>query len=206
MYYVLVKWNEVDVLHRANWLALAAVVSIFIAIVFLLASWSNVPTSFGVYWLDLNFYRLRLLLACLLLPVLIGSIGIAILMVGESLRLRWWILPLLWLANILACVACLPGVLVSHTHIDSNKLQNSVYNAMLVELPTGIDDPGWGDVVIYQCDGLGLLCRIIYRYRAWEADYFLKSHEWEARLATDPATNTITLQINDETVYTHRVE
>ncbi|MEZ4668790.1 MAG: hypothetical protein R3E39_12840 [Anaerolineae bacterium] len=167
--------------------------------------------SLAVYQLDVYNVQLRVGLTCFIIPALI-AVTFMLVIVRKSSRVPLiGILLLLIFATVLAIWGFLSGILRNNYGIDDPVcLDHRVYYA----LASYGSEPGLGDprplVSLYECDEWGVLCRIVHTYggsiRSKGIIYWSIEKLWNTSLLPDPTTNSIVLQINGETVYTHQVE
>jgi hypothetical protein len=161
----------------------------------IVATIPDVFHGYTIYPFVLNFDALKFQLACLIIPISI----IVIFILSFALRMQQVLHPLivgaLLAANAIACCARFTGLALEDKEQASIRFENHIYNVISSEQYFGPGDARW--VTLYECDNRNFLCQII------QHQYVLST---KATLVSDPATNTITLQIDGEAVYVHQVK
>jgi hypothetical protein len=187
--------NLVLVIRRSTLiLAVGLLVMTLLSLAFaLFGGWNDGHTM--LYWGAILYSRTALLLAAISLPVFIILL---ILWTTDRLRHRpvprvgGWSVSLSLAALLMACAAALPTFLVRLTHLDSARLGEHVYQLMF---RTALDGDNY--YVLYECDGLGLVCA-----PQMTSGY---SPESVARIIPDPVAKTVSIEVNGETVQTYHL-
>jgi hypothetical protein len=189
-------------LRGIRWSVFMTFALLLTAIASFLVAWSAIHTDFAIYWFDLNYLQWRQEIACFVMPFSIVALWFWMLFIKKGYKVRLWLFPMMLLANIIACAACIPGAVYVNEHQDSAPLGNHIYNAMVSYAAHGPNDDL--NVLVYDCDRFDFLCHVIYAHDV--SDYNLTASPLKAVLIPDFATKTIALQINGKTVNTHPIE
>ena len=100
---------------------------------------------------------------------------------------------LLLLASLVFLGACFPTLISSMTPLDRLRVHGRVYYLSVI---TALMDENYA---LFECDGVGLICREVYR----SGDYSLGP--MQAELAYDDATNTLSIEVGEHgTIHIYR--
>lgn len=166
-----------------------------------------VQIDLAVYWFDLWYPDMRKWLAFVCIPLLFSLWLIRmfwVLFKNRDELVRLWIFPILIIANIAACVSCLPGAVYVNEHQDSVYFDDKVFNVMWSYGLIGIGGVTRPYMTMYECDRFGIFCQIVHTYGGWrEGTYDLDATPWKARLLVDTVKHSVSLEVNGEVVYVH---
>jgi len=174
----------------------------YVSLIFGIALFVLVLTMFPDFLNGYTFYPLVLYwdalkgqLACLIIPISIGGALVLLFALNIKGTTRPLIITALLAANIMACCARFTGLALNEKEQASIQFEDHIYNVIATEQYFGPGDARW--ITLYECDKHNFLCRIIFN------KYVLST---KATLIPNPINHTITVQINDETVYVHPVK
>ena len=156
-----------------------------------------------LYWAAIVYSRTALLLAAINLLVFVCLL---ILWIVDRLRDRpvprvmGWTPFLSLVALVIASAAALPTVLVQLMHKDSTRSGEHVYQ---LALRMALD--GDNQYLLYECDGLGLVCTSRATSSYPPSSLGKNPLELSARLEVDTAANAVLIRVDGETVYTYHL-
>jgi hypothetical protein len=181
------------------WIAL---LTMAVAVLYLIIGWQQ---GFPIYWLFFLYHLTSRWLSMIIIPITFVLMILYLFRQAIHYRESFPIAPLiavfvLVLANAVACVATLPQAQNYMDHGSIN-LNEHLYRAGIIQI-AGIHNSASYVYTVYQCDSLSIICDSIFekKYPITPDDFELRTVE----LIPDPTTNMLTLEINDEVVYTHQ--
>ena len=81
-------------------------------------------------------------------------------------------------------------------HVDSQHFDGRVYNLAAFR---EYDDLNLVPYFMYECDSIGIICNKVYQ----SPSQWLPEPKSAGSLVVDPETNSVSIVVNDETIYTH---
>jgi hypothetical protein len=152
-----------------------------------------------IYWLHVFYYQRTVLLGCEVVPIF----SLVVVIIASLFRYRAAILTITVVLMMFACMlfsyAALPAGLVDYIRAASVSAGSYVYRADFDErrVPGGMK----GDIYLYRCDGLSLLCDQIFSQRYDPMEYYRGEKNSRLQVSLAVEQGKVVLSIEGEVLY-----